>query len=406
MATQPLCTSRRSRSRSRVVSALAGAILIGLLPAAPAHASLGCTPEPAWAEAKPLWVAEVLALTNAHRATLGLDPLEPSTTLTAAAQWKAAHMAHLDYMEHDDRGSPARDWYQRLTDCGYTGGAGENLAHGYRSPASAFQGWLDSAGHRRNIEDPGYGVIGVGAAVNANGWPYWAQVFGTRIDHAPPTPDAPSPPASTPSPPPIPATASPAAPTNPSPPVPEPRPIEATDDSASTDEDQVLVIDVLENDDVGPETLEHMAFGNPANGSVARSGDSVIYEPDPNFNGSDAFTYSIETPSGGTASAVVEVDVVPINDEPVVVDDRVRTSRRRSAVARVLDNDFDVDDDDLVVSLRRRAFFGSVDLDESSGTISFRPGRKSAGRTVVVRYSVSDGHGGADSGRLTIEIRG
>jgi uncharacterized protein YkwD len=64
-------------------------------------------------------------------------------------------------------------------DCGYEGSSwGENLALGYASPKAVVAGWLASAGHRANIENPGYTVTGVGVAASRSGRLYWTQSFG------------------------------------------------------------------------------------------------------------------------------------------------------------------------------------------------------------------------------------
>lgn len=158
-----------------------GASLLG---AAPAVASeIGCTRNPDWAEMDRGWANDVIELTNAHRAVLGLPELLVSESLTGAAEWKAAHMANYGYMSHDDPAPPIdRSWDQRIEECGYTHGMGENIAFGYRTPLAVVQGWIGSDGHRRNIEDPDFRVIGVGAALDERGTPYWAQIFGTAVD--------------------------------------------------------------------------------------------------------------------------------------------------------------------------------------------------------------------------------
>ena len=154
---------------------------LSLLPA-PALAAAGCETEAGWANPHTAWAEEVLALTNAHRVALGLAPLARSATLTTAAEWKASHMATYRYMSHDDPAPDARAWDQRIRDCGYTYGAGENIAFGYPSPAGVIRAWLASPGHRANIENPSYKVMGVGAALTSGGTPYWAQIFGLRVD--------------------------------------------------------------------------------------------------------------------------------------------------------------------------------------------------------------------------------
>ena len=186
MSILTLIPGGKTATARRVVTLLVtliAATAISVLPASAAAAGMGCTTDPDWATMKSAWATEVVALTNAHRATLGLRPLAPSDSLTDAAEWKAAHMAHFSYMSHDDPAPPVdRSWDQRIEDCGYTYGMGENIAYGYRTPAAVVAGWLGSTGHRENIENPDYRVIGVGAAVNEAGTAYWAQTFGTRLE--------------------------------------------------------------------------------------------------------------------------------------------------------------------------------------------------------------------------------
>ncbi|MCC6237953.1 MAG: CAP domain-containing protein [Dehalococcoidia bacterium] len=147
-------------------------------------ATAACTPESGWGTARADYAEQVVALVNQHRASLGLVPLRTSASLGDSAVWKARHMAAYGYMTHDDPAPPtARTWYQRVQACGYTrGGAGENIAYGYASPQAVMSGWLGSSGHRANIENASFRVIGVGAASSSNGRIYWAQNFGTFDD--------------------------------------------------------------------------------------------------------------------------------------------------------------------------------------------------------------------------------
>jgi uncharacterized protein YkwD len=160
-----------------------------------------CTPASAWPAAKPDFAARVVDLVNAHRATKGLKALKVSPTLTGSSVWKARHMAQYLYMQHDDPAPPvARTVAQRLAACAYAGGGwGENIAYGYSTPEAVVQAWLNSPGHRANIENGSYAVIGVGAAATSTGRVYWAQNFGTLDDSgatSPPPPSAPPVPSS------------------------------------------------------------------------------------------------------------------------------------------------------------------------------------------------------------------
>ena len=59
---------------------------------------------------------------------------------------------------------------------------GENIAAGFTTPAAVLAAWLQSPGHRANIENPAYVVTGAGASVSANGVTVWAQDFGLTDD--------------------------------------------------------------------------------------------------------------------------------------------------------------------------------------------------------------------------------
>lgn len=363
-------------------AALAAVVALVALVAPPAAASGSCQPDPAWAETRTAWATEVLALTNEHRVSLGLGPLAPSSSLTAAATWKAAHMAGFEYMAHDDPAPPvARSWDQRIRDCGYSSGAGENIAYGYRSPEAVFGGWLDSAGHRRNIENPSYKVIGVGAAVNDAGTPYWAQVFGLRVQTGdgvdlPPAP----PPSPTPSP-----TVAPGTPV-------------ARDDSVTVPEDTSARIEPLSNDS-GVVTLA--GTGQPQHGTVTLDGaNTVVYAPNPDFHGPDSFTY---TPLNGPP-ATVSVTVEPRNDAPLAEDDATAVRPRRAVTVEVVGNDRDADGDRLrVKSIVRTGYYGAVTVE--GGSLVYRARRGTAGRFDRVTYRVSDGNGGTGSASLEVRIR-
>lgn len=365
-----------------------------------------CVRDPAWAENRPQWAAEMFALTNAHRATLGLAPLTVSPTLTTAAEWKAAHMARFDYFGHDD---PTRSWSQRIEECGYPYGAGENIAYGYRTPLDVFQGWLGSPGHRTNIENPNYRVIGVGAAVNATGRPYWVQNFGTRSD-ASTTPAPTTPTVAAPAP--APTTASPAPSTAPSVPATSPptssftAPV-AADDSSTVEEDGTLRLDPTINDRVGAGGVLEIAYvEDPTHGTiVAGDGNELIYRPDPNFTGKDSFYYWVGDQLERTCRGQISITVEPQNDAPTARTDTAAVRPRSTVLLNVLDNDLDVDGDAIsLAGLGRGPRFGAVEADTSSGLVTYRPRRGTTGRIDTITYSVTDG-GTSAVGTIRIRIR-
>jgi large repetitive protein len=102
--------------------------------------------------------------------------------------------------------------------------------------------------------------------------------------------------------------------------IPSNHPPVANDDTATTNEDTPVTIAVLGNDqDADGDTLIVTAFTQPAHGLLTLSaGGSLTYAPESNFAGTDAFTYTITDEEGETSTARVTVNVISVNDAPVI----------------------------------------------------------------------------------------
>ncbi|MBE1585883.1 CAP domain-containing protein [Nonomuraea angiospora] len=123
---------------------------------------------------------EVLRLTNAERAKGGCQPLKHDPQLRAAAFGHSDDMAKQGYFDHTSK--DGRSFMDRIRAAGFSGGNAfaENIAFGQPSPASVVEGWMNSAGHRANIMNCRYNLIGVGVAKNSQGRIYWTQDFAAK----------------------------------------------------------------------------------------------------------------------------------------------------------------------------------------------------------------------------------
>lgn len=123
---------------------------------------------------------EVVRLTNAERAKGGCGALKHDPQLRAAAFGHSDDMAKNNYFDHTSR--DGRSFTDRIRAAGFTGGTAwaENIAFGQPSAASVVQGWMNSPGHRANIMNCRFNLIGVGAAKNSQGRIYWTQDFAAR----------------------------------------------------------------------------------------------------------------------------------------------------------------------------------------------------------------------------------
>ncbi len=119
---------------------------------------------------------------NKFRADNGRPPLKVSVALVRAAEWMSNDMAHNDNFDHTD--SHGRDFAARLKAFGYNKPTkGENIAAGDSAAAATVSQWKNSPGHRANMLNSKFKVMGVGRAQDPGsefGW-YWTADFGGTV---------------------------------------------------------------------------------------------------------------------------------------------------------------------------------------------------------------------------------
>jgi hypothetical protein len=109
------------------------------------------------------------------------------------------------------------------------------------------------------------------------------------------------------------------------------QPPAAVDDSADLAEDDATIVAVLDNDsDPEGDPLTISAVGAAQHGSVEIDGAAIRYTPVANYNGVDAFTYTIADGQGNSAQAMVTVNIAPVNDDPVAAADSASHAPKHS----------------------------------------------------------------------------
>lgn len=118
----------------------------------------------------------LLKLHNDQRASkCGAGSLRRSSGAEDAALYHARDMADENYFSHDSY-NPYEAWYKRIDRFVLYQVGGENVATGYSTAAGAFQGWMNSSGHYRNIMDCSFKWVGFGYAEH-NGQRRWVADF-------------------------------------------------------------------------------------------------------------------------------------------------------------------------------------------------------------------------------------
>lgn len=118
--------------------------------------------------------AQVLALVNAQRARVGLGSLSLDPEASKAAGVRAREIQ----ISFSHTRPDGRDFSTALSEAGASFRAsGENIAYGQRSAEQVMDVWMNSAGHRANILNPGYSRIGIGHVKDSRGVDHWVQLF-------------------------------------------------------------------------------------------------------------------------------------------------------------------------------------------------------------------------------------
>jgi hypothetical protein len=174
----------------------------------------------------------------------------------------------------------------------------------------------------------------------------------------------------------------------------------AVDDVAFTRKNTAVTIHPLVNDyDVDGDTLTIIRV-SPTNGTASIiGGTNVLFRPKTNFTGIGRIGYTISDGRGGTASALITVNIT--NRPPVAVNDFAATRKNTPKTIRPLNNDSDPDGDKLTI----------VSVSPTNGTASiiggtnvlFSPSTNFVG-VGTVGYSITDGKGGFAAALISINV--
>ena len=174
----------------------------------------------------------------------------------------------------------------------------------------------------------------------------------------------------------------------------------AVADSAQTDDQTAIEIDVLANDmDVDGDVLS-LESATAETGMVSiTDNNTLLYVPLAGFDGLDTITYVVADTSGATDTATVSV-VVDGNQAPEATNDSASTEFDTAITVDVLNNDMDINGDVLTVT-QATADSGNVQIN-ADNKLTFTPATGFSG-TVLIEYTISDGTLSA-SAILTITV--
>jgi Big-like domain-containing protein/HYDIN/CFA65/VesB family protein len=179
-------------------------------------------------------------------------------------------------------------------------------------------------------------------------------------------------------------------------------PPSAVNDTLTVAEDaNTTSVSVLTNDtDPDSDTLSVTAAGPASHGTVGFTATTATYKPDPNYCGSDSFSYTISDSHGGTDSATVNVTVTCVNDAPQAQDDSLTTNEDTTGTGTLVATD--VESDPLTYSIVANGSHGTATVtNAATGAYKYEPAADYCGADSFT-FKANDGD--LDSNVATISV--
>ena len=159
-------------------------------------------------------------------------------------------------------------------------------------------------------------------------------------------------------------------------PKPEPTPNhkpKANPDSATTNQDTAVTIDVLSNDtDQDWDTLTIKSVWNPNHWTAEIVGWQIKYTPNAWFSGEDSFEYTVTDGKWGESTARVKVTVNEVNHAPEAQNVTVDANDNNSASVDLTSYISDADWDNLTISIVSAENIWTSDLDWITTSVDWK----------------------------------
>ena len=174
----------------------------------------------------------------------------------------------------------------------------------------------------------------------------------------------------------------------------------ADNKSVQTNEDTRVTV-TLQGDDPEGKSLKFRVISGPKHGDLTGQAPYLKYTPDPNYHGSDSFTFRVSDGKADSNLAKVSIIVKPVNDAPEAKDFSIQKSGP-GPVSGFL-RGTDVDGDTLRFRIVRGPARGKVTVDAKTGKFVYTPPSGNKRIDVTFRYVVNDGTLDSDRGLVRID---
>ena len=158
-------------------------------------------------------------------------------------------------------------------------------------------------------------------------------------------------------------------------------------------EDSVVTFcPTISDPDIG-DVLTVSSCGGPDNGTATIDGNNCItYAPNPNYYGTDSICLMVCDAAGlcDTTPVYIPIEITPINDAPIAIDDNQTTPEDTPVLVSVLSNDLDPEGiNPATVTIVTPASNGTPVVDPVTGEVTYTPNPDFVGQDTFT-YSICD----------------
>jgi len=172
-------------------------------------------------------------------------------------------------------------------------------------------------------------------------------------------------------------------------------------ESLSLLEDSSLDIELNATDEDN-DSITYEITSPPSHGLLSGTAPSITYTPDTDYSGTDSFKFTASDDTDESDEAIIDISVMPVNDDPVPADDNVTTDEDKATIIDVLGNDKDADrDDKLHIASATAPKHGTAIIKDNK--ILYTPAQDYHGDDNFT-YISSDGNGGDVGANVTITV--
>ena len=162
--------------------------------------------------------------------------------------------------------------------------------------------------------------------------------------------------------------------------------------------------------DISNDPLTFAIINNPLHGQltqllqVSNNMSSLVYTPDPSFDGEDSFTFNAN--DGSLGSNNTGTIIIRTNHPPIANSDFANTFEGISVNIPILANDTDIDSDDTIsiTSVNSSQTLGNITINRHNSTITYFPFESFSGIDSF-NYTISDSHNATSQAEVTVNIQ-